>query len=778
MIERNRGLAVSTVHSRTSYVFFLLLAFTFAMLTGCGGGSGSSSNNFTNTTNPAPPGSSNPAPSGSSGAPTGNGTPAGSPPAVTTTLQAETANNTSASNSFSGQPTQLPKPVSVSKVDTHSLLYTGSTTKVYAHLLGWFGESGHMDVGYHSDDPAQVHRQVEDMISRGIQGAILDWFGPNETVVNGAAQALRKEAEAHAGFEFAIMEDAGALFDAAKANSCDVTSQLLSDLAYINTQYTSSSAYMKVNGRPVILFFGVDAFYINWTRVRQSVTNNPLFLFRGTDGLTRPISDGGFQWLDINADPFHPASPNPFDPALAPQESFYQTKTNGRVAIGSVYARFNDALAPWGIDRFVHTRCGQTWLDTFADIGKFYSSSNQLPSLQIVTWNDYDEGTAIEPGIDNCVSLQPTVSGTTLSWAVAGGPESTIDHYTVYASTDGQNLAKLADVASGTHSLDLSPYNLSSGPFTIYVKATGRPSIQNKVSPAIVYRAGDQPPKVNLSVSQTTPLAVTVSTSGSSDPDGTIASSTINFGDGTSMPGPTATHTYTTPGSYDIAATVTDNAGASAVAVQRVSAKSPAPGVTIFSPTQSAVVNWPMPNFTATANSGNPIKQMNVLLDGTQIYAIDQDVVNTPLKIYSGNHQVQFQAVDTAGATSTAAVSITAEPGDPAPTPVIQVTHLPELGANSVLLCGANWQAPNRFVNAYKWTFSDGSAPAFTPAVVHTFPSVGTFSVTQDVINEFGTPGSVTQPVTVTGMSSASTAVHVQNEKAQKQNLPIRLPPR
>src|SRR5207248_4777610 len=59
------------------------------------------------------------------------------------------------------------------------------------------------------------------------------------------------------------------------------------------------------------------------------------------------------------------------------------------------------------------------------------------------------------------------------------------------------------------------------------------------------------------------PLAVTASTSGSSDPDGTVASSTINFGDGTTVAGPTAQHTYNAAGTYTVTATVFDNANLS-----------------------------------------------------------------------------------------------------------------------------------------------------------------------------------------------------------------------
>jgi PKD repeat protein len=426
----------------------------------------------------------------------------------------------------------------------------------------------------------------------------------------------------------------------------------------------------------------------------------------------------------------------------------------------------------------VHPRCGQTWLDTFGEIAKFYSSNNQLSALQIVTWNDYDEGTAMEMDIDNCIYLQPSISGSTLSWNVGGGPEDTIDHYTVFSSADGQNLAKLADVPAGTHALDLGPFNLTSGTFTLYVKATGRPSIQNKMSPPITFHAGDQPPAVNLAVSQTGALTFKVSTAVSAGPAGSVASSTIDFGDGTTVAGPNASHIYTTVGVYNITATVVDNAGASAVAVQRVSAKALTPGVTIFSPSPSGVVNWPTPSFVASANGANPITRMSVLVDGTQVYAIDQDIMNTALKIYAGNHHVEVQTVDSTGASSSAAIDITAEPSDPAPVPAIQVTPLPQVGPNTVLLCGAGWQDPSRFVNAYRWTFSDGSPAAFIPGVVHTFPTLGTFSTTESVINEFGSPGSVTQSLNVSGASTASPAiaVHVQDEQTQRQNLPIRLP--
>src|SRR5204863_3650775 len=181
--------------------------------------------------------------------------------------------------------------------------------------------------------------------------------------------------------------------------------------------------------------------------------------------------------------------------------------------------------------------------------------------LQIPTWNDYEEGTAIEMGIDNCVFLAPSQSGSTISWTVNGN-ENTIDHYSAFISTDGTNLSPLIDIPSGTHSVDLSKLSLSSSKtYFVYIQAVGLPTIQNKMSPAIAYHVGDQPPTVSLNVSQTSGRTYTASASVS----GAAAKTVIDFGDGTVITGASASHTYAAIGSYLITATAFDAAGASSV---------------------------------------------------------------------------------------------------------------------------------------------------------------------------------------------------------------------
>jgi len=399
--------------------------------------------------------------------------------APTTTLSAQTSNNTSAADSFLSQSNGNLGASNTSKVDIHSLLYPGATTQVFAHLMLWWGESSHINVGYSSRDPSQVQRQITDMISRGIQGVVLCWYGPNNDI-DQAAQLVMKEAEKHPGFNVFIMIDTGAIqWDS--CSGCSAQEALVANLQYLQQTYFSSPAYLKFQGRPVVTNFDIDLHYsVDWTAAGAVLNPSPVFLFQNSAGFSHANSQGAYSWV----------IPTNNDLGMGYLNQFY---TTGRtfpndMTVGAVYKGFNDTLASWSSNRIMGQQCGQTLLQTFSEINSLYNSNDQLPALGLVTWNDYEEGTELETGIDNCLTVSSTLDNNTLQWSVNGN-ENTVDHYTVYASTDGQNLMALTDEPNGTHSLDMCSFSLAPGNYDLFVQAVGKPFMKNQISGSVSYTA-------------------------------------------------------------------------------------------------------------------------------------------------------------------------------------------------------------------------------------------------------------------------------------------------
>jgi hypothetical protein len=392
--------------------------------------------------------------------------------------------NPSITNNTSGTSGQASAgnatPANISKLSLRSLLYPGATTAIFVRWMPWFGDQHHLDIGYRSNDPAQIDRQIEDMQSRGIDGAIVDWYGPSQDLKNRATQQFLSSAERHGNFKFAISVDNGALKDC--KSSCDPTRLLIDNLSYLMKQFASSPAYARFENRPLITFFGMDKTDIDWRKVRQNIGESPLFVFRNSGAFRLPQGDGGFSWIA-------PETVSPDDPSgFRYLDRFYETAahSSGKFAMGSVYKGFDDRLAGWGKGRRIDQQCGQTWLDSFAVLNRHYSNKHQLPAVIIVTWNDYEEGTEIETGIENCIRLSVTLDGSKLNWKI-DGPGRTIDHFAIFESQGDNELRQIQQLEPEQSRFELDTLQLPPGRHRISVQAVGKPSIQNHLAGPVYY---------------------------------------------------------------------------------------------------------------------------------------------------------------------------------------------------------------------------------------------------------------------------------------------------
>jgi hypothetical protein len=393
-----------------------------------------------------------------------------------TTLEAQTWNNTSAADSFKSLSNHDQGATNINNADMHTLLYPGSKTEIYAELQPWFGDKRHMEVGYISWDPMQVEKQLADMQSRGVTGVVIDWYGPADPTES-TTLAWMNAVENHPGFKFMIMIDKGAV-QLSPCSGCNPQQTLIYLTNYVLEHYAKSPAYATLNGKPIITQFDLDLhFSFDWQTVEAQTSSNIAWIFENNNGFSHPVSSGSWSWVNISP-----------DFGFNYLNQFYTTAKSypKEMAWGAAYKGFNDSLASWGQNRIIDQQCGETWLQTFKLMNNYYSESNQLPILQLVTWNDYEEGTEIETGIDNCLSISATTSGSQLQWTINGN-EDTISQYVAYVSVDGENLVALKTLPTGSRSLDLSPYKLGSGSYSAYVQAVGKPTIKNQMSAAVQF---------------------------------------------------------------------------------------------------------------------------------------------------------------------------------------------------------------------------------------------------------------------------------------------------
>ncbi len=448
----------------------------------------------------------------------------------TTTLSSELGNNTSAANTFPGTSNGNLSAGNISKVPVRSLLYSGATTRIYTHVVPWWGKSGHISIGYSSQDSAEVHRQVADMVSRGLDGVVVDWYGPTSYEDVGT-KLFMSEAEAQPDFSLVVELEHGAVLWNSCYPGCDVTTAVIQLTGQIEQRFFASSAYLRRQGRPVMMEFGMEVLpaAVDWSKV-QAAYPEIIWIHRNSTGFTRTQSGGAFGWFDSRTTDQLTAG---YD-SSSYLDSFYKAAAGypKLLTYGSAFKGFDDTLASWSPPggRHIYQSCGQTWLKAFAMLNKYYSASNPLDSLQLNTWNDYEEGTELETGIDNCVTVSASVQNATLSWNIQG-QENTIHHYTVFVSTDGENLMSLGDFPPGNRTLNLASFDLPAGKYTLYVEAMGQPLIRNQMSAAVSYTVSAQ----EVSSSGSTTSGSTSGNSGSVSGN-TSGSSSDSSGSSTAEP--------------------------------------------------------------------------------------------------------------------------------------------------------------------------------------------------------------------------------------------------
>ena len=271
---------------------------------------------------------------------------------------------------------------------------------------------------YDSTDPDVIEYHLLLMKYAGIDGILIDWYGSHrvhdyQTNLMGANAAIDKVDDVGLQFGIVYEEYTAEQVEANTAKTAIEAAQ--ADMSYLESNYYNKGSYIRIQNKPLLLTFGPRYFKqgSQWDVIFQS-TEEPIFLPLWNHGqFTGTTDDGEFSWVD-------------FDSTLSALTAFYN-RTSLEVQIGSAYPRFHDFYAEAGTGTsygYVPFNGGETLRETLA-----LAKQRNLEYLQLVTWNDFGEGTVIEPTLEDeftCLEIIQEFTGVNF-----GRPELELihDHY-------------------------------------------------------------------------------------------------------------------------------------------------------------------------------------------------------------------------------------------------------------------------------------------------------------------------------------------------------------
>ncbi|MES9991383.1 MAG: PKD domain-containing protein [Candidatus Thiodiazotropha sp.] len=277
-----------------------------------------------------------------------------------------------------------------------------------------------------------------------------------------------------------------------------------------------------------------------------------------------------------------------------------------------------------------------------------------------------------------------------------------------------------------------------SGAYDVTLTVTDDDGDSTTATTSAIIGSGNQPPVANANGPYTGDVGETIqfSGNGSADADGSIVSYDWTFGDGTSGVGLSPTHTYTSPGTYNVTLTVTDNNNA---------VDSDDTSVSIEPGNQPPTAN---PSGPYAANVGEEL-----LFDGTASSDADGDIISyewdfgdgttatgaTPSHTYlaAGSYNVTLTVTDDGNLSGSGVTTATIgavnkmAPKAVANGPYSGTVNI-EMTFNSD---GSN--DPDGSIVSYSWDFGDGNTATEANAS-HTYTDEGTFIVTLTVIDNDG----------------------------------------
>jgi len=239
---------------------------------------------------------------------------------------------------------------------------------------------------YDSSDPHVIEYQTLSMRVAGVDGLIVDWYGREDfrdwPALHRATERIVAGAE-RAGLSFAVCyedQTVTALVDAGRLPAARRVEHAAGELRWVVEGWCRRPAYARVGGKPLLLSFGHEGLDdAEWSLVLEKVGTPLAYL---GEHRRRPAADGAFDW------------PLPRE-GVAATHAFGERSRGWPLVLPVAYPRFHDIYAEAGVHESwgrIDDAGGGTFRETLR-----VALGSGAGMVQVATWNDWGEGTQIEP---------------------------------------------------------------------------------------------------------------------------------------------------------------------------------------------------------------------------------------------------------------------------------------------------------------------------------------------------------------------------------------------
>lgn len=239
---------------------------------------------------------------------------------------------------------------------------------------------------YDSNDANVLEYHLLTMKMAGIDGVIVDWYGLSNfrdyAILHRNTTRLLQQCE-RLKMKFIICyedQTIPALVQANRITSNDSVSHAANEIEWLNKYWFQSPSYLRLDGKPVLLSFGHAGLTNDEWSQCLSQLEFPVAYF--SQDFCRSGAIGGFGW------------PAP-KVGLQQVQRFLTESANWNAAIPAAFPRFDDIYREAKVSEgypLLPDKNGSTFQATLESALK-----SKAAIIQLATWNDWGEGTQIEP---------------------------------------------------------------------------------------------------------------------------------------------------------------------------------------------------------------------------------------------------------------------------------------------------------------------------------------------------------------------------------------------